>query len=193
MDATIPPRAMSGASDVNVSSKQILLDANISNPCGSKAIREYHTNTVPGASTARVETSKADKYADTYVPATSNLIVAAFETFGRFGKQSRDFLEQMVEHWASRLVVADDLKAARSGQQMRYIKQQLSVALQKGLSRRELRFVQAMRRKKMPNVIMIESLWDMTEDTIGVRYGQYADMKQAAVVVGATVDGGRGG
>jgi hypothetical protein len=45
----------------------------------------------------------------------------------------------------------------------------------------------------VPNVIMIESLWDMTEDTIGVRYGQYADMKQAAVVVGATVDGGRGG
>jgi hypothetical protein len=67
------------------------------------------------------------------------------------------------------------------------------LSLQKGLSRRELRFVQAMRRKKMTNVIMIESLWDMTEDTIGVHYGQYADMKQAAVVVGATVDGGRGG
>jgi hypothetical protein len=43
----------------------------------------------------------------------------------------------------------------------------------------------------MPNVIMIESLWDMTEDTIGVRYRQYADMKQAAVVVGTAVDGGR--
>jgi hypothetical protein len=46
---------------------------------------------------------------------------------------------------------------------------------------------------KSVNVIMTESLWDMTEDTVRVRYGQYADMKQAAVVVGATVDEGRGG
>jgi hypothetical protein len=63
----------------------------------------------------------------------------------------------------------------------------------KGLSRRELRFVQAMRREKVPNVIMIEALWDMTEDTIGVHYGQYADMRQAAVVVGTTVGEGLGG
>jgi hypothetical protein len=72
---------------------------------------------------------------------------------------------------------------------LRRIKQQLSVALQKGLSRRELRFVQAMRREKVP----IEALWDMTEDTIGVHYGQYADMRQAAVVVGTTVGEGLGG
>eukprot|EP00953_Heterococcus_sp_UTEX-ZZ885_P010232 5973-Heterococcus_DN1.PRE.4 len=38
-----------------------------------------------------------------------------------------------------------------------------------------------------------EALWDMTEDTIGVHYGQYADMRQAAVVVGTTVGEGLGG
>jgi hypothetical protein len=37
------------------------------------------------------------------------------------------------------------------------------------------------------------ALWDMTEDTIGVHYGQYADMKQTAVVVGTTAGEGRGG
>jgi hypothetical protein len=40
---------------------------------------------------------------------------------------------------------------------------------------------------------MIEALWDMTEDTIGVHYGQYADMSQAAIVVGSTVGEGLGG
>jgi hypothetical protein len=79
------------------------------------------------------------------------------------------------------------------GLKLRRIKQQLSVALQKGLSRRELRFVQGMRREKVLNVFMIEALWDMTEDTIGVHYGQYADMRQAAVVVGTTVGEGLGG
>jgi hypothetical protein len=85
----------------------------------------------------------------------------------------------MVAHWASTLVGAADLKAQRMGLKLRRIKQQLLVALQKGLSRRELRFVQAMRREKVPNVIMIEALWDMTEDIIGVHYGQYADMRPA--------------
>jgi hypothetical protein len=80
------------------------------------------------------------------VPATSSLIVAAFETFGRFGKQLTDLLQQMVAHWASTLVGAADLEAQRMGLKLRRIKQQLSVALQKGLSGRELRFVQAMRR-----------------------------------------------
>jgi hypothetical protein len=107
-------------------------------------------------------------------------------------KQLTDFLEQMVAHWASTLLGADELKAQRLGLKMRRIKQQLSVALQKGLSRRELRFVQTMRREKVPNVIMIESLWDMSEDTVGVHYGDYADMRQAAVVVGATVAGDGG-
>jgi hypothetical protein len=99
----------------------------------------------------------------------------------------------MLTHWASTLVGADDSKAARVGRKMRRIKQQLSVALQKGLSRRELRFVQAIRRKNSPNVLMIGALWDLTEDTIGVHYGQYADMRQAAVVVGSTVGEGLGG
>jgi hypothetical protein len=41
---------------------------------------------------------------------------------------------------------------------------------------------------------MIEALWDMTasEDTIGVHYGQYADMRQATVVE-STVGEGLGG
>eukprot|EP00953_Heterococcus_sp_UTEX-ZZ885_P034694 17942-Heterococcus_DN1.PRE.4 len=54
--------------------------------------------------------------------------------------------------------------------------------------------------KSCPAVVMISdavfllcSLWDMTEDTIGVHYGQYADMRQAAVVVGTTVGEGLGG
>jgi hypothetical protein len=55
MDVTIPLGAISGAPDVNVSSKQILLDANISNPCSITAIRERHTNSVAGASAAKVE------------------------------------------------------------------------------------------------------------------------------------------
>jgi hypothetical protein len=46
--------------------------------------------------------------------------------------------------------------------------------------------VQAMRREKVPNVIM-------TEDTIDVHYGQYADMRQTAIVVGTTVGEGLGG
>eukprot|EP00953_Heterococcus_sp_UTEX-ZZ885_P015281 8611-Heterococcus_DN1.PRE.1 len=74
MDVTIPLGAISGAPDVNISSKQILLDANISNPCSITAIRERHTDSVAGASAAKVETDKAKKYADTFVPATSNLI-----------------------------------------------------------------------------------------------------------------------
>jgi hypothetical protein len=85
MDVTIPLGTISGAPDVNVSSKQILLDANISNPCSITAIRDRHTDAIAGASAAKVKTDKAKKYADTYVPATSYLIVAAFETFGRFG------------------------------------------------------------------------------------------------------------
>jgi hypothetical protein len=41
---------------------------------------------VPQLQRLKAGTEKAIKYADTFVPATSNLIVAAFETFGRFGQ-----------------------------------------------------------------------------------------------------------
>src|SRR5688500_14969755 len=71
MDFTIRLGAISGAPDVNVSSKMLLVDANISNPCGITAIKKLHTDSVAGASAAKVETEKANKYADTYVPATS--------------------------------------------------------------------------------------------------------------------------
>ena len=75
------------------------------------------------------------------------------------------------------------------GRKMKRLREILSVALQKALYRRELRYVQALRVKCVSDVPMFEALWDMSEADMSDVYGTYtvSDLQQAAVVVGGGV------
>eukprot|EP00953_Heterococcus_sp_UTEX-ZZ885_P001702 1443-Heterococcus_DN1.PRE.3 len=187
MDITAPVGAARGATDPNIRDKLLMIDVSVRNPCGDSAITELHSNTVAGAAAARAETDKANTYTGTYSPVTSNLTTAAFETFGRIGTHLKCLLKQFVVHWATALV--GDQRTAQMGRKMTRLRETLSVALQKALYRSELRYVQALRVKRVSNVPMFEALWDMSEADMSSAYGTYtvSSLQQAPVVVGGGV------
>ena len=187
MDITAPPGAARGATDPNIRDKLLMIDVSVRNPCGDSAITELHSNIVAGAAAARAETDKAKHYTGTFSPVTSNLTTAAFETFGRMGTSLKSLLKQFVVHWA--IAIVGDQRTAQMGRKMTRLRETLSVALQKALYRRELRYVQALRVKGVSNVPMFEALWDMSEADMSNVYGTYtvSSVQQAAVVVGGGV------
>jgi hypothetical protein len=187
MDLTAPIGAARAATDPKIRDKVLMIDISVRNPCGDTAISRYHSNTVAGAAAAKAETDKAKKYTGTFSPVTSTLITAAFETFGRIGTSLKFLLTQFVVHWAAALV--GDQRAAQMGRKMKRLREILSVALQKALYRRELRYVQALRVKCVSDVPMFEALWDMSEADMSDVYGTYtvSDLQQAAVVLGGGV------
>jgi hypothetical protein len=187
MDITAPVGAARGATDTNIRDKVMMIDISVRNPCGDSTIKDLHSSTVAGAAAARAETDKANTYTGTYSPVTSTLITAAFETFGRIGTSLKSLLTQFVVHWAAALV--GDQRAAQMGRKMTRLREILSVALQRALYRRELRYVQALRKKRVSNVPMFEALWDMSEADMSNVYGTYtvSSLQHASVVIGGGV------
>jgi len=139
MDLTAPIGAARAATDPNIRDKLLMIDISVRNPCGDTAISKSYSNTVAGAAAAKAETDKAKKYTGTFSPVTSTLITAAFETFGRIGTSLQHLLKQFVVHWAAALV--GDQRTAQMGRKMTRLREILSVALQKALYRRALRYV----------------------------------------------------
>jgi hypothetical protein len=138
MDITAPVGAARGATDPNIRDKVLMIDVSVRNPCGNSAITDLHSNTVAGAAAAKAETDKAKPYTGTYSPVTSNLTTAAFKTSGRIGTNVKSLLKQMVVHWVAAIV--GDQRTAQMGRKMTRLRETLSVALQKALYRRELRY-----------------------------------------------------
>jgi hypothetical protein len=132
-------------------------------------------------------TDKAKIYTGTYSQVTSTLTTAALETFRRMGTRLKSLLKQLVVHWAAEIV--GDQRTAQMGRKMTRLRETLSVALQRALCRRELRYVQALRVKEVSNVPMFETLWGMSEADMSSMYGTYTvnSLQQAAVVVGGGV------
>jgi hypothetical protein len=88
----------------------------------------------------------------------------------------------MVVHWAAAIV--GDQRTAQMGRKMTRLRETLSVALQKALYRRELRYVQPLRVQLVSNVPMFEALWDVSEADMSSVYGTYTvGLQQAAAVV----------
>eukprot|EP00953_Heterococcus_sp_UTEX-ZZ885_P001701 1443-Heterococcus_DN1.PRE.2 len=75
------------------------------------------------------------------------------------------------------------------GRKMTRLKEILSVALQRALYRREVRYVQALRVKRVSDVLMSEALWDMSELDSSDVHGTYpvSSLQHAAVVVGGVI------
>jgi hypothetical protein len=160
MDITAPVGAAGGATDPNIRDKLLMIDISVRNRCGDSAITDLHSSTVAGAAAAKAETDKAKTYTGTYSPVTTTLTTAAFEAFGCMGTSLKSLLKQLVAHWAAAIV--GDQRTAQMGRKMTRLRETLSVALQKALYRRKLRYVQALRVKLVSNVPMFGALWICT-------------------------------
>jgi hypothetical protein len=139
MDLTLQAGSLSGADDVDLRDRNILIDVTIVNPTAASTIVKPGADRTPGfAATAR-ENVKNAHYAGTFLEASSAFFPFAFDTYGRLGGHATQLLDALIEHGARHGDQGKGKLAAR-------VYQRLSVALQCVLSVRELGFVRKLRQ-----------------------------------------------
>jgi hypothetical protein len=182
IDVTCPPYAMSGSEEPAYRDKQQLIDVSIRHNTTETCITKLNTHQVVGAAAAKGVTDKMVHYAGTYVPAAQQLVPFILESHGRWSDTTKEFMEQVAVHAASRVPCASDQqrKAVKARKLWSY-QVIISVALQRAMSITELRYLSKLRSKQRRDVPVLETLWEIhdtpiVEQDVGVLPFSVADV-----------------